>query len=137
VRSIILSTATRGLLPLLLLFSVFLFLRGHNAPGGGFIAGLVAVAAFALLGLTEGVEAARRTLFVGPRTLIGGGLTIATASGLAGLAAGRPFLAAAWTSLLVPGLGEIKLGTPLLFDFGVMLVVMGFGTMILFSLAED
>ncbi len=68
--SLILSTATRYLLPLLLLFSLFLLLRGHNEPGGGFVGGLVAVAAFALYALAAGTQEARSLLRVDTRTLM-------------------------------------------------------------------
>jgi len=85
VASLILSTATRLLLPLLLMFSIFLLLRGHNEPGGGFVGGLVAAAAFALHAIAYSVAATRRLLIIDPRALIGTGLLIAARehSGLA------------------------------------------------------
>ena len=72
--SLILSTAARYLLPLLLLFSFFILIRGHNEPGGGFIGGLVAAAAFALNAIAFDVGSTRRTLRIDPRTLIPAGL---------------------------------------------------------------
>jgi multicomponent Na+:H+ antiporter subunit B len=77
VRPLILPTAARLLLPLLLLFSVFLLLRGHNLPGGGFAAELVAAAAFTLYAIATDVPAARRALGVAPRRLLGVGLLVA------------------------------------------------------------
>ena len=133
-RSLILRTATRYMLPLLLLFSVFLLLRGHNDPGGGFVGGLVGAAAFALYVLAFDVEAARRGLGIDPRTLIGLGLLTALASGMVGLVAGRPLLTGVWTQQAVPLLGEV--GTPMLFDVGVYLVVVGATLTIIFALAE-
>ncbi len=124
-------TATRILMPLLLLFSVFLLLRGHNEPGGGFVGGLVAAAAFALYGLAYGVEQARRALFVEPLTLLGAGLLIAFASGLPALLRGQPFLTAQWLA------GPVAFGTPVVFDVGVYLVVTGVAAMMIFSLAEE
>jgi multicomponent Na+:H+ antiporter subunit B len=124
-------TATRILMPLLLLFSVFLLLRGHNEPGGGFVGGLVAAAAFALYGLAYGVERAQRALFVEPLTLLGAGLLIAFASGLPALLRGEPFLTAQWLA------GPLALGTPVVFDIGVYLVVTGVASMMIFSLAEE
>jgi multicomponent Na+:H+ antiporter subunit B len=135
--SLILSTATRNMLPVLLLFSIFLLLRGHNEPGGGFAGGLVAAASFTLYALAFGVPAARRLLGTDPRTLIGAGLLVALTAGAIPLAAGAPFLTGWWGELPLPGLGEIHLGTPLLFDVGVYLAVMGMTLTIILALAEE
>ena len=131
VASPIFRTATRLLMPLLLLFSVFLLLRGHNEPGGGFVGGLVAAAAFALYGIAFGVQRARQALLVRPLTLLGAGLLIALASGLPAVFRGRPFLTAWWAS------GPVAVGTPALFDVGVFLVVAGVVLMMIFTLAEE
>ena len=131
VNSPILRTATRLLMPLLLLFAVFLLLRGHNEPGGGFVGGLVAAAAFALYGIAFGVQRARQALLVNPLTLLGAGLLIALASGLPAVFRGQPYLTALWPS------GPVALGTPALFDVGVFLVVAGVVLMMIFSLAEE
>lgn len=133
--SLILSTATRYLMPLLLLFSVFLLLRGHNEPGGGFVGGLTAAAAFALFAIAEGVAPARRMLWLHPRSLLGVGLLLAAGAGLLSVAVGLPYMTGLWSSLELPAIG--KLGTPLLFDVGVYLVVVGMVLMIVFELAED
>lgn len=133
--SLVLRTATRYLLPLLLLFSVFVLLRGHNEPGGGFVGGLVAASAFALYALAFGVERARQLLSVSPRRLIGLGLLIAVLSGLVGVLVGDPFMTAQWQERPLPVVG--KLGTPLLFDIGVYLTVIGVVLTIIFALAEE
>jgi multicomponent Na+:H+ antiporter subunit B len=134
---LILPTAARLLLPLLLLFSVFLLLRGHNQPGGGFAAGLVVAAAFALYAIATNVSTARRALVVAPRTLIGAGLLVARGSGLLPVLGGRPFLTGLWGYLPLPGGGRVDVGTPLLFDVGVYLVVIGMTLTIVLSLAEE
>lgn len=134
-QSLILSTATRYLLPLLLLFSVFLLLRGHNEPGGGFVGGLAAAAAFALFTIAFGVEPARQMLWIHPRVLLGLGLLTAAGSGLLAVLVGLPFMTGLWGSFELPAVG--KLGTPLLFDIGVYLVVVGMVLMIVFELAEN
>ncbi|MEJ2556894.1 MAG: Na+/H+ antiporter subunit B [Anaerolineae bacterium] len=134
-RSLILSTATRYLLPLLLLFSIFLLLRGHNEPGGGFVGGLVAAAAFALYAIAYDVPQARRALGLDPRTLMAVGLLAAAGSGGLSLVAGKPFMTGLWSAQEVPVLG--KVGTPLVFDTGVYLVVIGVVLMIIFTLAEE
>jgi multicomponent Na+:H+ antiporter subunit B len=79
-KDLILPTATAYLMPVLLLFSLFLLLRGHNEPGGGFAGGLVAATAFVLLSIAAGVDSARRALGVDPRTLFGCGLFVIRAS---------------------------------------------------------
>jgi multicomponent Na+:H+ antiporter subunit B len=133
--SLILSTATRYLMPLLLLFSVFLLLRGHNEPGGGFVGGLAAAAAFALYAIAFGVEPTRRMLWIRPRVLMGIGLVLAAASGMLAVTVGLPYMTGMWSSLELPAVG--KLGTPLIFDVGVYLVVLGMVLMIIFELAEN
>jgi multicomponent Na+:H+ antiporter subunit B len=126
--SLILRTAARMLMPLLLLFGLFLLLRGHNAPGGGFVGGLVVSAAYALHAFAFGVAAARRALLAAPSRLIGAGLLLALGSGLLPLALDRAFLTALWLN---------GIGTPLLFDLGVFLVVIGVGLTMTFTLAEE
>ena len=133
--SLILSTAITYLLPLLLLLSVYLLIHGHNLPGGGFVGGLVAAAAFALYMIAHGVEKARRLLYLNPITLIASGLFVALVSGFVSIFFDRPFLTGQWSELKIPVLG--KVGTPLLFDTGVYMVVIGVTLMIIFSLAED
>lgn len=135
--SLIVRAAAQFLLPLLLMFSLFLLLRGHHLPGGGFIGGLVASAALALQLFASDVATVRQLLRIDPRTLIGAGLLVALAASLAApLAAGRPFFAALWGSFWLPLLGKVKLGTPLLFDFGVYLVVIGVVLSIVLQLAQ-
>lgn len=134
-RSGILATASRLLLPLLLVFSVFLLLRGHNAPGGGFAGGLVAAAGFVLHTFANGVPATRRMLGADPRALIGAGLLVAAGSGLPALLAGKPFLTGVWLPSPLPIVG--KVGTPVLFDAGVYLLVVGIVLTILLALAEE
>lgn len=134
-KSLVLMTATRYLLPLLLLFAVFALFRGHNEPGGGFIGGLVAAAAFALYAIAYSVDEARQALSIHPRALVGIGLLVALVSAFIGMLYGDPFMTGKWDTTEVPSIG--KLGTPLLFDVGVFLVVMGITLSIIFALAEE
>ena len=124
-----------SLIPLLLLYAVFLVWRGHNAPGGGFVGGLIAAAAFVLYSMAAGVPASRRALRVDPSTLLTVGLAVALLSGVPGVLLGRPFMYPLWATV---GAGSIQLtvGTPLLFDLGVFLAVAGVVLTIVFSLAE-
>lgn len=133
--SSILQTAARLLMPLLLLFAVFLLLRGHNQPGGGFVGGLVVAASFVLYSIAFGVGAARRAFPVRPSRLLGIGLLVALVSGLPGVAAGQPFMTAIWTTV-GGGSTALDVGTPLLFDVGVFLAVIGVVLTIVFTLAE-
>lgn len=132
--SLMLTSATRILIPLLLLYAFFLLWRGHNAPGGGFVGGLIAASAFVLYTLTAGVAAGRRAL-VDPSSLLSGGLAVALISGVPALFQGQPFMTAVWTTLHVGSI-ELALGTPLLFDVGVFLAVTGVVLTIVFTLAE-
>ena len=136
-KSLILSTASRYLLPMLLLFSAFLLLRGHNLPGGGFSGGLVAAAGFTLYGFGVGMREARRLLRVSPATLIGTGLLMALASGAAALLVGEPFMTGQWGSLAVGETEGVKVGTPLLFDVAVFLVVIGSTLAVILTLGEE
>ncbi|MCC6556898.1 MAG: Na+/H+ antiporter subunit B [Polyangiaceae bacterium] len=135
-RSVIVSTTARFLLPLLLLFSLSLLLRGHDVPGGGFAGGLVAATAFALHLFAGDLRGGARLLRVDPQVVTGAGLLVAAASGAAPLAAGRPLLTGAWWTARLPALGEVEIGTPLSFDAGVYLVVAGVTLELLFALAE-
>jgi multicomponent Na+:H+ antiporter subunit B len=118
-------------MPLLLLYGIFLLLRGHNAPGGGFAGGLVVAAAYSLNAFAFGTAAARRALVVDPSRLIGTGLLLALASGVLPAIRGKSFLTAEWTA---PSVG---LGTPLIFDIGVFLVVVGVVLTMTFTLSEE
>jgi multicomponent Na+:H+ antiporter subunit B len=122
-------------MPLLLLFAVFLLLRGHNQPGGGFVGGLVVAASFVLYSIAFGVDAARRALFVRPSRLLGIGLLVALVSGLPGVVVGQPFMTAVWTAVAA-GSTVLDVGTPLVFDVGVFLAVIGVVLTIVFTLAE-
>ncbi|WP_006786614.1 Na+/H+ antiporter subunit B [Thiorhodospira sibirica] len=134
--SLILRSASHFLLPLLLLFSIFLLLRGHNEPGGGFIGGLVASAAIALYLFSMDVKAARQVLHIDPRELLGWGLTLAVLSGVPAVFWHQPFFTAQWLTLELPALGEVKLSTVLLFDIGVYMVVIGSVLTVLLALAD-
>ena len=120
----ILCIATRLLVGLILVFAVYLLFRGHNAPGGGFAGALVSGTGFALFAIAEGPAAVRRAVRTDPRSLVAWGLLMAVGSGLFALATGQPFLTGLWggSEFLFEGL---SVGTPLLFDGGVFLVVLG------------
>ena len=133
--TLIARSGARFVVALMLLFSFFLLLRGHHAPGGGFVGGLVAGSGFAFLLFAEGVHAARHAVRVHPLTLVGVGLAVAALSGTLAWVQGRPYLTGLWGKVPTTG-GALDLGTPLLFDLGVYLLVVGVVTAVLFELAE-
>ncbi len=135
-NSLILRTASRFLLILLFQFSVFLLLRGHNDPGGGFVGGLVLAAALTLYAIAYDVRSMRRFLPCHARTIIGWGLLTAALSGVFPLFKGLPFMTGLWGHFHVLGL-DLHLGTPLLFDIGVYLTVVGIVLIVIISLAEE
>jgi len=124
----LLPAAARLVVPLQCMFSIYLLLRGHNLPGGGFIGGLVLASA---LVLRQMVRPPKRTV-IDPVGLVGVGMLFAVTSAMIPLLMGREFFQAIWLGdLQLPVLGKIKIGTPLLFDIGVFLAVTGVGTKIL------
>ncbi len=120
-NTVILRTAARYLAPTLIILSLWLLWRGHNAPGGGFIGGLVAGSAVVLHAIAFGPVAARRALRGSPRAWMAIGMALALGAALLGFVFGETLLDAAWVD--VPGVGP--LGTPLIFDVGVFAVVVG------------
>lgn len=135
--SLILRAATRVLAPMMLMLSLFLLWRGHNLPGGGFIGGLVATSAIALQGIAFGPEAARRTLVLPPAVLAAVGLVAAILATLPAGLAELPFFTGLWLKLDLGDGAILPLSTPLLFDIGVFLVVIGGVAAILLALEED
>lgn len=128
---IIFTTMSRVFFAVMLAGSVFILMRGHNEPGGGFVGGLMAAAAFATLTLADGAAAVRRILWIHPVVLVGVGLAVAIASGLPGLFSDASYLTHWWTS------GGVHLGTATIFDIGVFLVVFGGVTCLVLRLYEE
>lgn len=128
--------ATRLLLPLALLVGSYIFLRGHNQPGGGFIAALVFSIAILLQYLASGFDWTDERRKFGEHTLIATGVLIAAATGLGSLLFGAPFLASSFGYFHLPLIGEFELATATLFDLGVSCVVVGAVMMALAQLAH-
>ena len=135
-KSIILRTASNYLLPLLLLFSVFVLLRGHYLPGGGFIGGLIASIAFVLHAFANGLQNTRFLLRVHPGFFLPAGLSLCLLSGFAPMIIDSlPFLTGVWFESPLPVIGMV--GSPLFFDIGVYLVVIGVSLTIIFTISES
>lgn len=130
--SLILRVATRLLAALMIMFSVFVLMRGHNEPGGGFIGGLLAATGIALSSLADGPEMVRRVLRIEPRLIAMIGVLVAVASGLISALTGDVFLTGVWGYVL-----GIPLGSPMMFDTGVYLVVVGGVMAMLLALEEE
>jgi multicomponent Na+:H+ antiporter subunit B len=131
---VVLRTVAQKMTPVLLLLSVVLLVRGHDAPGGGFVGGLMAASALILYLLGYDVATVRRLVRVEPVRLLGVGLLVALGSGVPAMLQGRPFLTGLWTHTPSPWGTHVELGTPLLFDVGVYLLVVGAALGFVFTL---
>jgi len=134
-NSIILKIAAKYLLPLLLLFSIFVLLRGHYLPGGGFIGGLVASIALILHAFSVGFQEAKKDMPFHPGFLMPFGLLISLVSGIIPMFIGKPFMTGLWYPEKVAIVGN--LGTALFFDIGVYIVVIGACLTIILTIAES
>ena len=134
-KSTILQTASSYLLPILLLYSFFLLLRGHYHPGGGFVGGLVASIAFVLHSFANGTDSTMKILRYKPLTLIPIGLIVSTLSMFAPVLFGLPVMTGLWFNEPIPVIGMI--GSSLFFDIGVYLVVIGVVLTILFTISLE
>jgi multicomponent K+:H+ antiporter subunit A len=131
------SVLVRLLLPIALVVSFYLFMRGHNQPGGGFVAGLVMSVAFILQYMVAGTQWVEAQMSLRPLRWMGTGLLFATATGLGAMAVGYPFLTTHTWHLKLPLLGDIHLASALFFDIGVYAVVVGSTLLILTALAHQ
>ena len=132
----ILTSISMALLPLALLVSAFIFLRGHNLPGGGFIAGLVTAVALILVYMARGVEWAQERLDFPFQPVAIAGVAIATLTGLGSWVFGYPFLTSTFAYFTLPLVGTFELASAMLFDLGVYLAVVGATLMILANLGK-
>ena len=132
--SLILRVASNFLLVLTLLFSIWALFRGHNAPGGGFIGGLLAASGFALYLFAYGVNELKKIIYFNLSYVLGVGLFVAFLSGLIGILVGESFLTGIWLNI---SMIHFKTGTPILFDIGVYLVIVASVLMIMVALEEN
>ncbi|MEQ8474196.1 MAG: MnhB domain-containing protein [Marinoscillum sp.] len=134
-RTLILSTILKALTPLFIGFAIYMFFRGHDKPGGGFIAGLIASIPLMIHSMAFGCQATIKTYKMQPILLAGIGLLLAFASGFFSMVKGYPYLTASWAEAKLPLIG--KVGTPIFFDLGVFFVVVGVVLQITFLLTEE
>lgn len=124
-NSVILQVASKHVRWILVLFALIALYRGHNFPGGGFIGGLLVGLSVVFYSLAYDAQKAKQSLKIQPEGYIALGLLLILVSILPGLFLKQYFMAGIWTSIHIPFLGEIKLGTPFLFDIGVFFAVIG------------
>jgi len=131
----ILRTSTNYLLPLLILFSIFLLIRGHYLPGGGFVGGLVASIAFVLHSFAYTPSQTLKMFSIQPLFVIPFGLMLCFFSGILPTVLGYPFMSVVWFADNVVAIGSF--GSALIFDLGVYMVVIGVVLTILFTISEN
>ncbi len=132
----ILAMISQSLLPLALLVSFYIFLRGHNMPGGGFIAGLITSVALIQQYIAHGVDWVKPRIKVDYQDLIAWGVLIAAMTGVGSWFFGRPFMTTWFDYFDIPFVGEIELASALIFDLGVYLTVVGATLLILANLGK-
>ncbi len=135
-NTLILRTIVPLLTGLMVIYSIVVLLAGHNDPGGGFIGGLIAASAFALYGIACGVAPVRRALYFHPISIAAFGMLLSALSGVISLYKGVPFLTGLWWFPEIAKGVEVPLSTPLMFDIGVWLVVVGSLVTIALALEE-
>jgi len=133
-NSLILRTVVPLLVSLMVVFSIFVLFRGHNLPGGGFIGGLIAASAIAVYMISTGPGAVRSALIIHPISIAGVGVLLAALSGLPGMLFGDPYLTGLWW--LPEDLPIKVVATPVVFDIGVYLAVVGTVVAIALALEE-
>ena len=127
---------SQSLLPLALLVSAYIFLRGHNMPGGGFIAGLITSVAIIQQYIAHGVDWIKARMKLDYQLMIGSGITIAALTGLGSWVFDRPFLTSWFDYFHLPLVGKFELASAMLFDLGVYLTVVGATMLILANLGK-
>jgi len=128
--------ATRVMMPIAMVVGVYIFLRGHNQPGGGFVAGLVFSIALLMQYMASGFAWTQARQRIGYHDMIGWGVIIAGLTGAGAWLAGKPFLTSAFGYFKLPLIEEFELATAMLFDLGVFLAVLGAVMLMLYSLSR-
>jgi multicomponent K+:H+ antiporter subunit A len=130
-------TLTRLLFPVMLIVAMFLLLRGHDLPGGGFSAGMVVAIAIIVQYMIGGTEWTEDRLRLRPQLWVGGGLLIAAGTGLAAWVFGRPFMTSYFAYGEWPVVGKVPIASALVFDIGVFALVVGATLLMLVALAHQ
>jgi len=134
-NSVIFRTIAPAIVLVMLVFSIFVLLRGHNEPGGGFIGGLIAASAITIFGMASGAKHVRWAIKYDPMSFAALGVLLAGGAGFASLFYDVPFLTGLWTYFQI-GESEVAVSTPMIFDIGVYLVVFGTISAVALALAD-
>ncbi|UJL46239.1 Na(+)/H(+) antiporter subunit B [Virgibacillus sp. NKC19-16] len=137
INNVILRAVTKIVVFIILTLAVYLFLSGHNNPGGGFVGGLVLASAFVLLFIVFDIETIQKAVPFDFKKIAALGAFIAVATGFGSLLFGEPFLSQAFDYFDLPIFGETELATVTLFEAGVALAVVGVVVTIILSISED
>lgn len=137
INDVILQSVTKVVVFIILTLGTYLFFSGHNAPGGGFIGGLVLASAFVLLLLAYDIETVRKSIPVDFKIIAAIGVLIVLLSGLLPAIFGGPFLKQSFAHINVPFFGDVELSTVTFFEAGVALTVVGVVVTIILSISED
>ena len=135
-NSVILQIASKYVKWILVFFALIALYRGHNSPGGGFIGGLLVGLSVIFYSFAFNAPKAKNALKIQPEGYIALGLLLILISVLPGFFMKQIFMAGVWISIPIPLLGDIKLGTPFLFDIGVFLAVVGVTLLFFFTLSS-
>jgi len=136
-NDMMLQVSMRVISLIIFTFSFYLFLAGHNNPGGGFIGGLMTATAVLVLYLVFDMKTITKAIPISFTTMIGVGLLFAAFTGIISIIFGYPFLTQFFEYFQIPMFGEVELTTALIFDLGVYLVVVGSALTIILAIAED
>ncbi len=135
--SVFLQFIAKLMMPVLIMFSLFLLLRGHNEPGGGFVGGLVGSGSIVLMVMAYGPDEVRRRLHIDFLRAMLYGIFLAVIAGVIGLISGGAFLQSSWRDVVIQSIGQLDFGTPMLFDIGVYIAVFGVTVSIVMNMAEE
>ncbi|WP_267886909.1 Na(+)/H(+) antiporter subunit B [Oceanobacillus damuensis] len=136
-NDVMLQIFARILILIIITFSIYLLLAGHNNPGGGFIGGLMTASALLIMYLAFDMKTITKAIPINFTTMIGAGLLLAVGTGIVTMLFGYPFLTQFFDYFHLPILGEAELTTALPFDLGVYFVVVGSALTIILTIAED
>lgn len=136
-NNMMLQTLARLIILIVLSFSIYLLLAGHNSPGGGFIGGLMTASAILILYLSFGLNSIKKVIRFDYIKIIGIGLLFASVTGVISMVFGLPYLKQFFDYFTLPILGEVELTTALPFDLGVYFVVLASALAIILTIAED
>lgn len=137
INEVILQSVTKIVVFIILTLAIYLFFSGHNAPGGGFVGGLVLASSFVLMLLAFDIETVKKGIPIDFKLVAASGAVIVLLSGLGAVVFGEPFLSQSFAHFSFPFFGDVELATVTIFETGVALCVVGVVVTIILSISED